>query len=390
MDRSIGTLFSWALTSALFVCLPACGGSDSSGGSSSQPTTGFGPTAIADLHAAGVDKYIGKATPVSQSTDGDVTIYEFDKANGAGPICLWGDTFRASIRDTGSENLLIYLQGGGACRTSLCAANTGAAGTIPVTGILNNTRTTNVVASWNVVYVPYCDGATFSGDNELQDTTNAPAGSGTTRYHRGLRNLTAALDLAKAHYPNPKRILLAGSSAGGYGTIVGTAVVRFEYPSTPLIVFSDAGVVLASDDPLVLPEMLSEWKFDQFFPKSCTECTANDVAQVVAWGLRNDPSLRAVGFDSYNDAVLNYFFHNSSPDTFKNALVQQSGSVHEEFPDRFKRFLVNGGEHTTLIGDKGDGTSLGGYQDVFDGISIEDWTKAFVDDTPDWTDHLQQ
>lgn len=386
---------SWTVGSLFIALLPACG-SDSSGNSQSgqgdgAPSIGFNPTAIADLKAAGVDKYIGKATPTSSSAQAGGMSYQFDPADG--PICLWGGTYSASVRDQGSDNLLIYLQGGGACWTGFCAATTTADPTIPQVGILGN-NATNVVASWNVVYAPYCDGSVFSGDNDVAVTgTNVGPNGETTRYHHGLKNLTAAVDLAKAKFPNPKRIVLAGSSAGGYGTIIGTAIVRMEYPTTPLIVFDDAGVGLAPQEP-TYSTIVSEWKFDQFIPSSCTGCKT-DQTQVVAWGLRNDPSLRGAAFSSYNDAIIGGTFLQMQPDAFKTLLLDRTGAVHTEFPDRYKRFLVNGSEHTTLIldTDSTPGSGIGGYYDSFqfaaDNVVVADWTKAFVDATADWVERLQ-
>lgn len=389
MYRTSFRRFSWTIAPLLLAFLPACGGGDSS----AQPTIGLNPSAIADLKAAGVNKYIGKthpSGPIAQSNGAKT--YQFDKTEG--PICLWGSQFSASVRDKGSENLLIYLQGGGACWTGACRANTDADPTMPQSGILNPAAS-NVVGSWNVVYVPYCDGSVFSGDNQLTDTVDPlPAGvTDNTRYHHGIQNLTAALDLAKTLYPNPKRVLLVGSSAGGYGTILGTAIVRFEYPTTPLIVFDDAGVGLAPADP-TYTQIVSEWKFDQFIPSSCTGCKT-DQTQVVAWGLRNDPSIRCSAFSSYNDAIIGGVFLQMQPDPFKALLLDKTGNVHNEFPDRYKRFFVNGSEHTTLILDNGN-TTLGGYLDAWqfggDGgatVVVSDWTKAFVNDTAGWVERMQ-
>jgi hypothetical protein len=92
------------------------------------------------------------------------------------------------------------------------------------------------------VYLPYCDGSVFSGDNDVVDA-NFPFGP--VRFHRGLRNLTAGMDLAKDTFPHAHRILVAGSSAGGVGA-AGFApfLARFLYGNfVKLFVFNDAGPV---------------------------------------------------------------------------------------------------------------------------------------------------
>lgn len=378
------------------VCVPfllsatACSSSDSgqAAGDGAAPSSGPGlsASAIHDLEATGVNQYIGKAKPVNQTTTGDTTVYDFDSKDG--PICLWGDPYHAVIRDAKSENLLIYLEGGGACWSALCQANTTASTAIPGTGILDNKATTNVVASWNVVYVPYCDGSVFSGDNELQ-ATGGPAGGTQTRYHHGVKNLTAVLDLAKATFPNPKRILLAGSSAGGYGTIIGTALTRFEYPHTDLIVFNDAGLGLSNQKDLTTYNQIkAEWKFDQYIPASCTECQNGNQTALIAWGLRNDPTLKVSGFSSYGDAVIGGVFLKMAAADFKQLLLDTTDAVHSEFPTRFERFFINGGDHTSLILNQAT-TSLWGYLTPAQGLTVSDFTKAFVNGSPDWKDHLE-
>jgi hypothetical protein len=354
------------------------------GGADSGESGGTGhlsASAAKELRDVGVDKYFGKAKPVSNSTNaaGD-TVYEFDKSDG--PICLWGTGYHAIVRDQGSENLVIYLEGGGACWTGFCQANPTASSTIAPTGLLDPSPTgPSVVADWNVVYAPYCDGSVFSGDNELPDTTSTGA-TGGTRYHHGLQNLTAAVDLAKSKFPNAKRILLAGSSAGGYGTLAGTGVVRLQYPDADLIVFNDSGLGLSNPtDPTMYETLKADWKFDQYIPPSCTECQSGQQTALIAWGLKNDPSLRAAGFSSYADAVIGGIFLKMADADFKALLLDKTGEVHTAYPDRFERFLIEGTQHTTL---------LAGYTTTKVGsVTTADWTRAFVDGTSDWKDTLE-
>ena len=57
------------------------------------------------------------------------------------------------------------------------------------------------MSDWNQVYVPYCDGSLFSSDAQV----DVDADGIVDRYHHGLHNLSAALDVAKAEFPAPKR-----------------------------------------------------------------------------------------------------------------------------------------------------------------------------------------
>src|SRR5690606_41424075 len=52
------------------------------------------------------------------------------------------------------------------------------------------------------------------------------------------------------HFPSPRRIVLAGSSGGGYGTILASFLVRYVYPGVPIDVVNDAGAGIAKEgDP---------------------------------------------------------------------------------------------------------------------------------------------
>jgi hypothetical protein len=344
-------------------------------GTDAGPTTpGFSASAVADLRATHVDKYVGKAnlSKTTMNTDGD-TVYNFDPTDG--PICYLGGAYDVVVHDANSDNLLIFLQGGGACWSTLCSATSMAQTAILKSGILNEDPSTNVVGDWNIVYAPYCDGSVFSGDND----TMGP--DGTPWHFHGLANLTAAIDVAKKKFPNPKRILLAGTSGGGYGTLIGTGVTRLAYPNTPLDVFNDAGLGLSNpNDPSMLATIKADWKFDQFIPKSCTECQTGEQTAVIGWGLGADPTLRVSGFSSYGDSVIGGVFLKLPPAQFKPLLLSETGKVHDAYPTRFERFFIAGTQHTSLLST---------YLTPVDGLSVEQWTALMLSGDPGWVDHLQ-
>ena len=66
---------------------------------------------------------------------------------------------------------------------------------------------------WNTIYVRYCDGASFSGNNESEILTE----NGDPLYFKGFKNLNAVLDVLRDEYAllDATDVLLTGSSAGG-------------------------------------------------------------------------------------------------------------------------------------------------------------------------------
>jgi hypothetical protein len=335
-----------------------------------------GATMGADLAAfksTGVDKYVGAAKPsaMQPGANGETT-YTFNVADG--PKCLRGDPYSMGTRDQHSDNLLIYLQGGGSCSSAVCSATTTANGQVPATGIMNPSDMQNPVAGWNLVYVPYCDGSLHYGDKDHAEET-------PPRYHHGLRNLSAALDVGVAKFPQPKQILLAGSSAGGLGTIYASALVRLLYPDSKLFVFNDSGVGISTPDGARAKLTRDEWGTQQLIPTSCMECLASaHSTPVIGWTLAHDPGLRVSIFSAYEDTVIADTFLMIGGPAFKQALLDETGKVVKAYPERSKRFFIEGTKHTTA----------GNLQvTMVNGVTIGQWLGYMLTDDPKWTDTLQ-
>src|SRR5690606_25721557 len=114
---------------------------------------------------ANIVGYLGTARPVATTDQGDgETTVEFDPADG--PMCMRGAPYRASIRETESEDLMIFLQGGGACWSDFCLAVITAPAGIPTVDSLDRENPANPFADFDVLYLPYCDGSLFSGDRD--------------------------------------------------------------------------------------------------------------------------------------------------------------------------------------------------------------------------------
>ncbi len=74
-----------------------------------------------ELYDQGVDRYLGAFEPTStMSPSTGVTEYFFDIPDG--PICYTGSEFSMFTRDGNSNQLLIFLQGGGFCGSFSCVA----------------------------------------------------------------------------------------------------------------------------------------------------------------------------------------------------------------------------------------------------------------------------
>jgi hypothetical protein len=341
-----------------------------SGAAGTGASVATGPADVAALKATGLNKYLGAAKPAQTEMVGDETHYTFDAADG--PVCLRGTPFSMATRKRDSQDLVIYLQGGGSCTTALCRATETANAMIPTYGVLNANDPENPVAGWNVVYSPYCDGSLHFGDNDIPDQN---------RKHHGLRNVSASLDVAVSEFPKPRRVLLTGASAGGYGTIWIADLVRLVYPDAELFVFNDAGIAISNPaSPDGFRAVLDEWGARQFIPASCDACMSSPhLTPWMSWNLTHDPSMKLGMFSAYEDSVIAGVFLMLDPAVFKQALVDETGRVVEIAPQRAKRFLVNGTQHT--VGNI--------HTTAVNGLSVAQWLQKMLDGDPGWDNVVQ-
>jgi hypothetical protein len=365
------------------------------------------PPPFQEVIDLGLEKYLGTVQPASiTGIEDGATQIEFDVADG--PVCLRGDSFRAATRPgsgSGGE-LMIYLQGGGACWSTVCQSFATALSGVPPTGILSTTLEANPVRDWDVGYVPYCDGSLFAGDTEIDDD-----GDGAIdRYHRGLQNLSAALDAIHSEFPEPSRIFLTGISAGAYGTVLSAMLTRSVWPDVPMDVIADAGIGLGKPgNPGFITDLLAEWGIMAMVPPSCEDCFADGHATMLAsWVLSMDPTIRYLTVSSRQDFVISAMFLGLDAQTYSWEVSGETSELEQAHPDQFARFIYEGSRHTTLaidsttdlnhpdalpfdgLGGQSLDTMLGRFDVVaIDGIHVARWLEMYLGGDPGFTSLVQ-
>jgi hypothetical protein len=162
-----------------------------------------------------------------------------------GAACLDGSAPAYYYRPgtgTGVNKWLLFHEGGGWC-TSLndCLGRSkttlGSSKTYPATanensGYFSTSATVNpLMYNWNVVYFKYCDGASFSGNNDTVTPVN-----GTPLYWRGYRNLLAYLkDLNTKRLQAGTDFVISGCSAGGLATYLHVDWWKQQVPATATV-----------------------------------------------------------------------------------------------------------------------------------------------------------
>jgi hypothetical protein len=370
-------------------------------GASAGPPKGLNDDAKDELIDAGVDKYLGAFTPISSTDVGDGwTKHTFDTDEENGPICIAGTEFSAFTREGDPKKLLILEQGGGACWQDFYNCNVLSEDQEPPSprvGIWDFDAKDNPFNKYSIVYMPYCDGSVFSGDNDVYDPAFGPAigaPAAVVRFHRGLRNQSAGMDLAAATFPDAEKVTVAGSSAGGVGA-AGFApfLARFLYGNdVKLTVFNDAGPVAVNLDPnnaaaqADIAARAADWQFGQFYPASCTDCSVwGQATAIIDWRLNNDTNIREAFYETEFDATNRFFTRLLfDPFGYRNLVVTVHGQLNADHPDTYKRFIVNSNDtsHTGLQ------SQLFYLQDA-NGVFLNDWTSDFLKNRPGWVDIVE-
>lgn len=323
-----------------------------------------------ELIDQGVTRYLGVYSPSSTTEEGNIVNHQF--AGSDGPLCLSGKPYTMATRDEGTEDLMIFLQGGGACWFDLCAATEEAGPGIPPFGILNpDPASNNPLAGISTVYFPYCDGGLFASDADVDSDDDGAA----DRFHRGLHNLSAGLDVAVRSFPAPRRIVLVGVSGGGFGTLFALPLVRYLYPGVPIDVINDSGLgITRPDEPQWIQQIADYWNINSFFPASCPECKpVGSSAAIINWQLQEDPDVR-LGMLSYTqDSTIGTFFLGLSGPAFEAVLRPTVADVEAVNPERMRSFLRAGGAHTFLLDLS---TSV-------EGVTVADWVSAMLEGPAD-------
>ena len=369
MKTQIGRSFllkGWALSLAALLLVA---------GNASADVSGLNAKAMDELSVAGVGKYLGTAVS-TKSEHGVWTKHAFDPkytpdasypsgARPDGPVCIAGTNYSVFTREGDPKKLLIFLQGGGACWQGFYNCNIlgdvqspPAAGPYP--GVFDSTSSVNPFADYSVVYMPYCDGSTFGGDNDVIDPLFP---YGPTRHHRGLRNVSAGMDVAKEMFPRAKQITVMGHSAGGVGAAAFSPfLARFVFGNnTKLTVYNDAGPIAVNlgtppwaggpDVPwLSVWARQNDWQFQQFYPQSCIDdgrCNAfGQQTGIINWRLENDSTIREGFYETDSDATNRFFAQGDGsrmdPVAYRDLILTEHGALNEAYPKRYKRFIVSG------------------------------------------------
>jgi hypothetical protein len=159
-----------------------------------------------------------------------------------GAMCLDGTAtgyyYSPATNTSNANDWQIYFEGGGWCyseadcygrsKTALGSSTTWAQ-SVSVGGVMSDDCKVNPdFCNFNRVYLPYCDGNSFSGNRDQAVVYN-----GTNLWFRGKRNMDATFQALMALGLNKAvNVVLTGCSAGGLATYMHTDYVASLLPTT--------------------------------------------------------------------------------------------------------------------------------------------------------------
>ncbi len=298
-----------------------------------------------------------------------------------GTRCMNGATAGFGVSyNPDSPNVMIYLEGGGACFSDVCDFTAFSIPFIPPSdGIFNRNNDASPVNDWTMIYVPYCTGDIHAGDAEQML-------GGQLRQFRGYSNITKYLEQWVPSFP-AERVLLTGISAGGFGAALNaTQVVEAYGEGVELTVIDDSGPPLSND---VIPPCLQTlfrdtWNLDETILAGCDTCDPNDFAtDLIEHVLTNYPEIQFGLFSNTSDAIISTYmgagWGNGQHDNCEGIPVAVPALTYAEdllairalHENEASSFYVSGFGHTVL--------RLGYEFTVVNGTSVPEWIADVLD-----------
>lgn len=366
--------------------------------------------------------------------DGGVADWRFIGIPGS--RCARGAQAGIGYRPGAPDELLIYLQGGGACwNTGTCQpslqqwgpiCNYGsnapclwdnAGGTKPLAAFVSHTdpfpadgggafpselatvassllfsrRVENPVHDATMVFVPYCTGDLHAGDAVRTYQVKADAFSQpVARQHHfaGARNLDAYFAWLRTQHPNVQRIWFIGVSGGGYGVSLNLGRVKAAFPEADVHLLADSAPMLPSN---YTAAWFNEWNIQ--LPQGCTDCDAG-LPRTIEYTVDQHPDSRIALLAWNPDSVITPFFYApgttagwAAPpyDTYRTNLAALENLYDTKSNARY--FTLADQQHVMLQGYgvvQSDGGISAPYSSRDGGTTLRAWVDAWVSGT-NWT-----
>lgn len=293
--------------------------------------------------------------------------------------CADGSTTGLGVNPgTPGHRVVWFLNGGGACWDESTCYTLGTAAHISSgygalqfstesalnAGLFDRTDATNPFRDDTFVFVPYCTGDVHAGSNPT-----AMYGSHLTR-HVGFQNMAAYLARVVPSFPNPSRVILSGSSAGGFGALSNWWQTQTAFGATRVDLIDDSGPPLPNVSTQLENIWRTAWNLAAAAPPGCTEC-ANRLDAVVEFYGAQFSTHRAALLSYTQDNVISVFYQ--LPGSGVEAGLQSLVTELAPF-NAWRHFFISGSAHTML----------GNPAVTQNGVALKTFLTQMVTDDAGW------
>jgi len=328
----------------------------------------------------------GDALP--DSAEGEWEYIEIDGAE-----CRSGSPAGFSYRRGSSNNLMIYFMGGNACfngGSCLITPETVETQDGGTSGIFDIGNADNPVADWNHVFVPYCTGDVHGGNNPDGGTL---AGTMSQKF---VGWVNTGLFLARIHptWPDVDKVVITGSSAGGFGAAVNFERMVKRWPDSEMILLDDAGPPMADEymAPCLQQHWRDTWGFNETFLQSCgSPCLDQEdgggFINFVVHLQDTYPDARMAVISSEQDSVMRQFWGYGNDDCANLDGFfppDYDGAKYAEGLYDLRDNWTTGPNWGSYITPGSQHTFLGGqdyYERTVSDVMLIDWVRDMIDGT---------
>ncbi len=400
---SIPDVVRRVLVVALLAAAAACGGGESGsapGGDGTPPPLGAPISRTEGTAIAGATGWTWIPFDDAFCTDAvrqPSGAYQFGTST-TGLALSWGSP--------ASTELVVFLQGGGACWDFFTCG--GAPDLVPKTASsgpfgpeefardiyekyprswVRRENLPDALRDATIAFVPYCTGDVHSGDAVATYASPLAGRPSITWQHVGHANVLAFLKRLGATFPAATRLVVSGSSAGGFGSLSNYPAVRRYWPDAKGYLIDDSGPPLAGD---AIPASSREawyarWGMGASLDGFCPECRA-DLSQGLREIAERYPDDRLALLSHLQDLTIRGFFGTFTlvptpaltpmpADRFEAGLRSLGATVMDPATANARYFFTAGEQHPTLEDPTVVTTPPPG---------LEPWLELMLSDSASW------
>jgi hypothetical protein len=297
---------------------------------------------------------------------------------GGDSACADGRPYRFFVRQGDPSRLMIYFQAGGACWDAATCSPDSLAYDKSIdnnefadyAGIFDFADPRNPVRDFSVVFLPACTGDVFTGSSDVVYTD--ALGRQQRVRHRGCLDARLALDWTYRAFPQPRQVLLAGSSAGALGSIFHSQAIMSHYGASQIVQHGD-GYVGVMPEGWDGPE---RWGMRDNLPSALQSELADVPSSRMATALyattaRAFPQHLFSQFTTGADAFQIGYYNVAAGDIRDwHTLARQDLAQLGALPN-FASYVAAGFQHTILASNRFYTTHVGG-------VLFRDWFASLV------------